>query len=155
MSGPPSHLAAGTIQQTRSGKVVTAPAWRSTRKSAWLRGKYPQPRYGYLRQRQASASYDATGRLRDIRVPALILHGRRDRSMPVDLAERMHAGIPGSRAELFRGGRMFFLFAERQQFLDQAGRFPCRATTQPAETQPTEPHPARGRSTFTLSAGDA
>lgn len=43
--------------------------------------------------------------------------------MPVDLAERMHAGIPGSRMELFRGSHMFFLFAERQQFLDQAGRF--------------------------------
>jgi 3-oxoadipate enol-lactonase len=88
-----------------------------------LRGKYPQPRYAYLRQRQASASYDATDRLGYIRAPTLILHGRRDRSMPVDLAERMHAGIPGSRMELFRGGHMFFLFAERQQFLDQAGRF--------------------------------
>jgi pimeloyl-ACP methyl ester carboxylesterase len=55
--------------------------------------------------------------------PTLILHGRRDRSVPVDLAERMHAGIPGSRMELFRGSHMFFLFAERQQFLDQAGRF--------------------------------
>jgi len=34
----------------------------------------------------------------------------------------MHAGIPCSQVELFRG-HMFFLFAERQQFLDQAGRF--------------------------------
>lgn len=91
-----------------------------------LRGRYPQPRYAYLRQRQASASYDATGGLGDIRVPALILHGRRDRSVPVDLAERMHAGIPGSPIELFRGGHMFFLFAERQRFLDQAGLFLAR-----------------------------
>jgi 3-oxoadipate enol-lactonase len=91
-----------------------------------LRGKYPQPRYAYLRQRQASASYDATDRLGDIRVPALILHGRRDRSMPADLAKRMLTGIPGSRIEFFRGGHMFFLFAERQQFLDQASRFLAR-----------------------------
>ena len=91
-----------------------------------LRGKYPQPRYAYLRQRQASASYDATGRLGDIRVPALILHGRRDRSMPAGLAKRMHTGIPGSRIEFFRGGHMCFLFAERQQFLDQASRFLAR-----------------------------
>ena len=85
--------------------------------------QYPQPRYAYRRQRQASASCDATDRLGYIRAPALIMHGRRDRSMPVDLAGRMHAGIPGSRMGLFRGGHMFFLFAERQQFLDQAGRF--------------------------------
>jgi hypothetical protein len=43
--------------------------------------------------------------------------------MPVDMAERMHAGIHGLRVELFRGSHMFFLFAERQHFLDQAGRF--------------------------------
>jgi 3-oxoadipate enol-lactonase len=68
----------------------------------------------------------SAARLGGIRAPALMLHGRRDRSMPVDLAERMHAGIPGSRIELFRGGHMFFLFAERQKFLDQAGRFLAR-----------------------------
>jgi len=43
--------------------------------------------------------------------------------VPVDLAEQMLAGIPGSRIELFRGGHLFFLFAERQRFLDQADRF--------------------------------
>ena len=108
------------------GKVTVSWPMRLLLPLRWaglLRGKYPQPRYAYLRQRQASVSYDATGRLRGIRAPTLIMHGRRDRSMPVDLAERMHAGIPGSRLELFRGGHMFFLFAERQQFLDQAGRF--------------------------------
>ena len=45
-------------------------------------------------------------------MPALILHGGLDRSMPVDLAERMHAGIPGSLVELVRGSHTFFLFAE-------------------------------------------
>jgi hypothetical protein len=34
--------------------------------------------------------------------------------------------IPGSPIELFRGGQMFFLFAERQRFLDQASRFLAR-----------------------------
>jgi pimeloyl-ACP methyl ester carboxylesterase len=72
-----------------------------------------------LRQRQASVSYDARNRLGDIRVPALILHGRRNRSMPVALAERMHAGIRDSRIELFCGGHIIFLFAERQQFVDR------------------------------------
>jgi len=88
-----------------------------------LRGKYPQPRYPYLRQRRASTSYDATNRLGNIHAPTLILHGRRDRSMPVQLAERMHAAIDGSQIEIFRSGHMFFLFSERQKFLDRAGRF--------------------------------
>jgi len=108
------------------GKVTLSWPMRLLLPLKWvgpLRGEYPQPRYAFRRQRQASASYDATGRLGDIRVPALILHGRRDRSMPVEFAERMRAGIPGSRAELFRGGHMFFLFAERQRFLERAGRF--------------------------------
>jgi hypothetical protein len=41
----------------------------------------------------------------------------------VEQAERMHAGIPGAQIEIFRGGHMFFLFSERQQFLNRAGRF--------------------------------
>jgi len=38
----------------------------------------------------------------------------------------MHTGIRGSRIEFFRGGHMFFLFTERQQFLGQASRFLAR-----------------------------
>ena len=59
------------------GKVTVSWPMRLLLPLRWaglLRGKYPQPRYAYLRQRQASASYDATDRLGDIRVPALILH---------------------------------------------------------------------------------
>jgi 3-oxoadipate enol-lactonase len=111
------------------GKVTLSWPMRLLLPLRWaglLRGKYPQPRYAYLRQRQASVSYDATDRIGDIRAPALILHGRRDRTVPVDLAEQMHAGIPGSQIELFSGGHMFFLFGERQHFLDQAGRFLAR-----------------------------
>jgi pimeloyl-ACP methyl ester carboxylesterase len=108
------------------GKVTMSWPMRLLLPLKWaglLRGSYPQPRYAHLRQRQASASYDATGRLGQIRAPALILHGRRDKSMPLELAERMHAGIPGSQIEVFRGGHVFFLFSERQQFLDRIGRF--------------------------------
>ena len=108
------------------GKVtVSWPMWLllPLKWAGLLRGKYPQPRYAYLRQRRASTSYDATNRLGNIHAPTLILHGRRDRSMPVQLAERMHAAIDGSQIEIFRSGHMFFLFSERQKFLDRAGRF--------------------------------
>jgi 3-oxoadipate enol-lactonase len=88
-----------------------------------LAGKYPQPRYAHLRQRQASVSYQASDRISQLHMPTLILHGRRDKSMPLAQAERMHAGIAGSRLEVFRGGHMFFLLSERQQFLDRVGAF--------------------------------
>jgi 3-oxoadipate enol-lactonase len=88
-----------------------------------LAGKYPQPRYAHLRQRQASVSYQASDRISQLHMPTLILHGRRDKSMSLAQAERMHAGIAGSLLEVFRGGHMFFLLSERQQFLDRVGAF--------------------------------
>lgn len=42
-------------------------------------------------------SYDVRGRLAEIRAPTLILHGRDDGRVPVDRAEELHRGIPGSR----------------------------------------------------------
>jgi hypothetical protein len=41
----------------------------------------------------------------------------------VELAERMHAGISNSQLEVFRGGHMFFLLADREQLLDRIDRF--------------------------------
>ena len=35
----------------------------------------------------------------------------------------MHAGIQGSRLLPFQGEHLFFLFGERQQFLDAAAEF--------------------------------
>jgi pimeloyl-ACP methyl ester carboxylesterase len=59
------------------GKVTVSSPMRllPLRWAGPLHGKYPQPRYAYLRQHQASASYDATDRLDNIRAPTLILHG--------------------------------------------------------------------------------
>lgn len=88
-----------------------------------IRPRHPQPAFAFERQRQASASYDATARLPGVQAPTLILHGRRDRSMPLALAERMHAGIPGARMETFRGGHMFFLLSGRQRLLSLVSDF--------------------------------
>jgi len=88
------------------GKVTTSWPMRLLMPLQWIpmfQGKYPQPRYAHLRQRQAAVSYNASDRLGQIHTPTLILHGRRDRSVPLELAERMHAGIAGSRMEAFRG----------------------------------------------------
>lgn len=88
-----------------------------------FRSKHPQPRYAFLRQLQASSSYSCIARLHELHCPTIILHGKRDRTTPYALAEEMHAGIQGSRLLPFQGGHIFFLFGERQQFLDAAAEF--------------------------------
>ncbi|MBO0870768.1 MAG: alpha/beta fold hydrolase [Micromonosporaceae bacterium] len=79
---------------------------------------YPQPRYAFRRQLDASTAYDATARLAEIRAPALILHGIRDRSMPLALAEELHAGLAGSVLRTFPGGHAFMFAGGRRQFLE-------------------------------------
>ena len=72
-----------------------------------FRGSYPQPRYAFRRQRDASVGYDRTGDLSELRVPTLVVHGRRDRIVPYRLAEDMAAGIPGARLELVDSGHIY------------------------------------------------
>jgi pimeloyl-ACP methyl ester carboxylesterase len=76
-----------------------------------------------MRQRAASRSYDCTASLGQIHAPTLILHGRRDRTVPTALAEDLHDGIAGSKLVMFDGGHMFFLMRERDQFLAQVAAF--------------------------------
>jgi pimeloyl-ACP methyl ester carboxylesterase len=85
--------------------------------------KYPQPRYAYLRQRQASGAYNCVERLPEIHLPTLILHGKNDKTAPYSLAEEMRAGIAGSHIVAFRGGHIFFFFRERQRFLETIAQF--------------------------------
>jgi pimeloyl-ACP methyl ester carboxylesterase len=67
-----------------------------------------------MRQRAASRAFNCTGRLREIRVPTPILHGRRDSLAPPALVERMHTGIAGSRVVTFSGGHLFFILHARE-----------------------------------------
>src|SRR6266568_678905 len=108
------------------GKIVKSWPMRLLTPLQWLpkfQGAHPQPRYAHLRQRQAAVTYDAAGRVAGITAPALILHGRRDRSVPLEMAERLHAGMAGSQLEVFRGGHMFFMPSQQQQFLDRVALF--------------------------------
>ena len=74
--------------------------------------KYPQPYYAYKRQLIASRSYDCTGRLGEIGVPALILCGTRDKLVSRAMAEELNSGIRGSKMITFDGGHMFFMFRQ-------------------------------------------
>ena len=82
------------------------------------RGSYPQPRYARSRQRQASRDHDSTDRLQEIRVPTTIMHGRKDKIVPLREAELLRRGISNSQLITFRGGHLFFMLRERRWFLD-------------------------------------
>jgi len=94
----------------------------------WLRsggrflGRDPQPYYAFIRQLDASGSYDCSGRLGEIRVPTLIMHGKRDRLAPYGLAEEMHARIAGSKMVSFEGGHLFLIW-ESDRFADTVKEF--------------------------------
>jgi pimeloyl-ACP methyl ester carboxylesterase len=65
-----------------------------------------QPVFAFKRQRAASQGYDGRRRLPDVQAPTLILHGRRDRVAPPELAEELREGIPDSRLEWYDGGHV-------------------------------------------------
>lgn len=90
--------------------------------SLLFRGRYPQPRYAFRRQRAASDHYDRTADLHDLRMPTLVVHGRRDHIVPYRLAEDMAAGIPGARLELVDGGHIYPL-TKSARFAEQVAAF--------------------------------
>jgi 3-oxoadipate enol-lactonase len=87
-----------------------------------LPGHYPQPRYAFKRQRAASVGYDRTGDLAELRVPTLVVHGRRDRIVSYRLAEDMAAGIPGACLDLVEGGHIYPL-SRSARFVEQIAAF--------------------------------
>jgi 3-oxoadipate enol-lactonase len=87
------------------------------------RGKYPQPRYAFERQLAASSAWHGLDRLPGIGVPTVILHGQQDRTAPFERAQELHAGIPGSKLILFKGGHLFLLMSERHRFQDEVTAF--------------------------------
>jgi pimeloyl-ACP methyl ester carboxylesterase len=101
------------------------PSWHQRWVGLLLR--LPMIRHGspyavVARQRAASRAFNCTERLAEIRVPTLIMHGRRDALAPADLVRRMQAGIPGAQLATFNGGHLFFLL-RAQRFLETLGAF--------------------------------
>jgi 3-oxoadipate enol-lactonase len=97
-----------------------------------FRGKHPQPRYAFARQRQASRAYDCMDRLGEIHVPTTILHGRKDRIAPLADAIAMRRDIAGSQMVTFSRGHLFFLVRERKWFLDSVATALDADSSQPA-----------------------
>jgi pimeloyl-ACP methyl ester carboxylesterase len=88
-----------------------------------FKSKYRQPHYALTRQRQASSVYDCTGKLHKLHIQTMIMHGKKDKTVPYTLAEEMHTGIQGSNMLTFAGGHLFFLMKERQRFLEAVTEF--------------------------------
>jgi pimeloyl-ACP methyl ester carboxylesterase len=113
-------VSAGARRPALAARVRVAYRLRSLPPS---RRRHAQPRYARTHQRDAARSYDCTARLGEIRNPVLILHGRRDRIVPLRLAEEMHDRIPGSKLVTFDGGHGFFFTRERADFADRVAAF--------------------------------
>lgn len=112
--------------------VSTAPRVRKTLRRRLImglvsraspKGTYPQPRYAFENQLAASSAYDCTARLPDIAARTFIMHGRKDKTAPYDLAEEMAATIPNATMTTFNGGHLFIFMSERTRFLTEATNF--------------------------------
>jgi len=62
------------------------------------------PLHAILRQDQAVRSHDACGRLGQIQVPVLIIHGRQDRMVPVERADELRRALPRAELLVLDGG---------------------------------------------------
>jgi pimeloyl-ACP methyl ester carboxylesterase len=58
---------------------------------------------GFQRQKQALDGFDSRGRLHEIKIPTLILHGTMDIMVPPHFAEELHRGIAGSELDWIEG----------------------------------------------------
>lgn len=82
-----------------------------------------RPCYAFQRQMQASSSFNCTDQLHALHIPTLIMHGKKDKTVPYYLAEEMHSDIEDSKMLTFEGGHIFFLMRERQRFLEAIADF--------------------------------
>ena len=69
----------------------------------------PVPVQVIMLQMQAIQGHDTSGRLPDLDVPTLVVHGTEDRMLPFANAELIARHVPGARLELLEGvGHMFW-----------------------------------------------
>jgi pimeloyl-ACP methyl ester carboxylesterase len=74
-------------------------------------------------QAAAVAAFDASDRIGDLSVPALVLHGTADRVLPVENAELLAERLPHAEVDLFDGGPHLFFVEERERVNDRIRAF--------------------------------
>ena len=88
--------------------------------TGWMRlfRKKTQPYYAFVHQLEASRKFVCSEKLGDIRARTLILHGKKDKIAPFNLAQELNSGIAGSKLIPFQGGHAFSL-TERERFITE------------------------------------
>jgi pimeloyl-ACP methyl ester carboxylesterase len=112
-------ILAATVCKTENSHRFTAINSLTT----YVKSKYPQSIDARRKQHLASVLYDCTSRIGKIKVPTLILHGRKDKITPLELADQIHKSIKGSEMVEFDGGHLSLMLRERDIFLDSVSDF--------------------------------
>ena len=82
--------------------------------------------HGMRRQFDAARGYDIRGRLPDVRVPVLVLHGRRDRVAAIADSRELARLIPGAELQLMPGGHHAVLRAQALAYAERIDAFTTR-----------------------------
>ena len=83
----------------------------------------PQPRYAWKRQRQAMNGVDCVGRLGEIQVPTLVIHGTGDHLVPFDCGEELARLIPGARLVALPDGHQALFTKHGKEMVEEIRRF--------------------------------
>jgi 3-oxoadipate enol-lactonase len=83
--------------------------------------------HGVRRQLEAGNGYDVRGRLMDVSVPALVLHGRRDRVVPIADSRELARLIPGAELQLMPGGHLAVLRAQAVAYAERINEFTSKS----------------------------
>ncbi len=75
----------------------------------------------YRAQSIAAFGFDVRGRLPELRIPAHIIHGENDRSLPLSLGQATHEGIDGSELHVIGGAGHFPNIEDSDNFNDVIG----------------------------------
>ncbi len=81
---------------------------------------------GIRRQLEAGNGYDVRGRLADVSVPALVLHGQRDRVVPIADSRELSRLIPGAELDLMPGGHLAVMRAQADTYAERIYAFTAK-----------------------------
>jgi pimeloyl-ACP methyl ester carboxylesterase len=80
----------------------------------------------YLRQAAAGARFDASGRVRSIDAPTLVIHGSEDRLVPVANARALARAVPRSRLRVLEGAGHLVFIEEAEKVNEEVTSFLLR-----------------------------